>query len=391
MERQSSIFGGALLVAGTCIGGGMLALPVMTALGGFLPAVVMYFFIWAFTCGTGLLFVELSFSFDGEPNIISMAKNTLGRGGKIVAWVLYLFLFYGLTTAYVDGGGRLVMELFGSIPHPLAVAIFAFIFGAFVYIGTRTVEYINTVMMLGLGLSYVVFVIFGFSHVDMERLLYKDWFKSLLGISVMLTAFGFQSLVPSLCSHMRRQHNRIRMAIIIGSFIPFAMYVIWEWLILGIVPVYGKDGLFEAMKQGQTVVTPLKSIIDTPWIYSTSQFFAFFALVTSFLGVTLGFLDFLADGFSIKKTSRSKFWLCLLIYVPAIIIAVSGARVFLSALQYAGAYGVAILLGLLPITMVWVVRYNKNISSEYRFFGGKKTLMVMALFFVIVILIETFT
>jgi tyrosine-specific transport protein len=387
MERKSSILGGALLVAGTTIGGGMLALPVITALGGFLPAVIIYFFIWAFMCCTGLLFVELSLSFNGEPNIVSMAKNTLGRYGKILAWVLYLFLFYGLTTAYVAGGGELVQEVFVGLPQTLSVILFSFGFGSFVYIGTRAVERVNTVMMIGLGISYLVFVVFGFAHVDTERLLYRNWGQSLVGVSVILTSFGFQGFVPSLCAHMKRQAHRIKLAIIIGSAVPFLVYIVWEGLILGVVPLHGAGGLADAMEQGNSVVTPLKAIIDSPWIHTTSEFFAFFALTTSFLGVTLGLLDFLADGFSIKKTWRSKFSLCLLIYVPASILAISGTRVFLVALKYAGAYGVAVLLVLLPIAMTWVARYNKKIESEYRFWGGKKTLAIMAVFAVIIILI----
>ena len=39
---SNRIVGGTLLVAGTSIGAGMLALPVVTALGGFFPAFFIY-------------------------------------------------------------------------------------------------------------------------------------------------------------------------------------------------------------------------------------------------------------------------------------------------------------------------------------------------------------
>jgi tyrosine-specific transport protein len=42
------LVGGTLLVAGTSIGVGMLALPVATAAGGFLPSLMIYFLCWFF-------------------------------------------------------------------------------------------------------------------------------------------------------------------------------------------------------------------------------------------------------------------------------------------------------------------------------------------------------
>src|ERR1700722_18229331 len=111
-SKGGSILGGGLIVAGTAIGGGMLALPVLTAPGGFLPAVIIYILCWLFMTATGLLLVEVLLWSKTEVNIVSMAKMTLGLPGKIVAWVLYLFLFYSLTVAYLSGGGALVGDVF---------------------------------------------------------------------------------------------------------------------------------------------------------------------------------------------------------------------------------------------------------------------------------------
>jgi len=111
-ERKGHVLGGTLIIAGTSIGGGVLALPILTALGGFLPAVLIYFLCWLFMAGTGLLFMEIFLWSDKEINLVSMAKMTLGRGGQIISWVLYIFLFYSLTVAYIAGGGGLVGDVF---------------------------------------------------------------------------------------------------------------------------------------------------------------------------------------------------------------------------------------------------------------------------------------
>jgi tyrosine-specific transport protein len=50
-----NLFGGMLLVAGCCIGAGMLALPVLTGLSGFDPSLLVLIAAWAFLTFTAFL------------------------------------------------------------------------------------------------------------------------------------------------------------------------------------------------------------------------------------------------------------------------------------------------------------------------------------------------
>lgn len=47
---------GTLLIAGTTIGGGVLALPVVTGIAGYVPSLLIYLICWMFMATTGLLF-----------------------------------------------------------------------------------------------------------------------------------------------------------------------------------------------------------------------------------------------------------------------------------------------------------------------------------------------
>jgi len=62
---------------------------------------------------------------------------------------------------------------------------------------------------------------------------------------------------------MNRDGAKARQAILIGSSMPFIAYIIWQGLILGIIPVKGPHGLEEALKMGQDAVQPLKYFIDS--------------------------------------------------------------------------------------------------------------------------------
>lgn len=386
MKLHGTVIGGILLIAGTSIGGGMLALPVLTGQVGFFPSLTVYLACWLFMALTGLLFLEISLWMEPDANIITMAERTLGGAGKAVVWGLYLFLFYCLTLAYIVGIGNLIVEVMAgsfSLKEWQGEILLLLIFGPFVYAGARVVGQFNFILLIGLAISYVMFVVLGASHVRSELLFSTNWQKLWTALPITFTAFAYQGIIPTLVTYMHRDAKKIRLAIIVGSFLPFIAYTVWQWLILGIVPVDGPRGLNEALKQGLNAVQPLKNILNISSIYVVGQYFAFFALVTSFLGVSLGLMDFLADGLKVKKTPKGKLALCALVFIPPTLFAFTHPHVFLIALDYAGGFGCALLLGLMPVLMVWSGRYKMGLKGEYTVAGGRGILVGLILFVLI--------
>lgn len=389
-EKKGNLLGGTLLIAGTSIGGGILGLPVLTGVAGFIPSLVIFFLCWLFMVSTGLLFLEVSQWVKRDSNIISMTERILGKSGKAAAWLLYLFLFYCLMVAYLVGCGNLIVEFSNkNLPDWSGSIIFALFFSPLILIPTVMAGRLNTFLVAGLALTYFLFVFLGFHYVKIDLLTASDWSKSSLVLPIAFISFAYQGTIPTLISYMHYDTKSIRKAIIYGSFIPFIAYIIWEWLILGIVPLNGPGGLMEALKNGDNAVTPLKNFINHSAIYDIGQAFAFFALVTSFLGVSLGLRDFLADGLEIKKDFKGKCFLALLVCTIPLIIAVSYPHIFLTALDYAGGFGSAFLLGLLPIVMVWKGRYQLGLAGEEQIPGGRFVLMLLGIFVCLEIILET--
>lgn len=368
------------------MGGGMLALPVLTSPGGFVPSIFLYVACWLFMTLTGLLFLELSLQMEDGVNFVTMAERTLGKGGKAFAWGLYLFLFYCLMVAYIVGCGDILSAIF-PIPRWFGPLAFTMIFSPFVYFGTELISKLNYLFMGIFFLLYAVFVVIGLPYVDIQNLERQDWGLSLLALPVAFVAFAYQGIIPTLSTYLHHDKRKIAASIWIGTFIPFLMYILWQWLILGIIPFEGYGGLKEALLHGHNAVAPLKNALNNSYIYHLGQYFAFFALMTSFLGVALGLKDFLADGLNIKKTPKGKIMLLGTIIIPPLVIAVIYPDIFLKALDIAGGYGSALLLGLLPILMVAKWRYD-NPQSMRIVPGGYLLLAVMALFVLFEVAIE---
>lgn len=384
------MLGGIFLVAGTAIGGGMLALPVLTANGGFWPTTFFYLLCWFFMASTGHLLMEITLWMKKGANIVSMADKTLGSIGKVAAWLLYLFLFYSLTTAYIGGGSNLIGYAYESINKSSGALLFVLLFAPFVVLGTQTVDKINIVFVWGLLISFVFFLVMGLPHIDallLKRASFPAAFKAL---PLLFTSFAFQGVVPTLTHYFGRDAKRTATAIWVGSFIPLVTYVVWEALILGVIPL---TGLEMAESIGETAVYPLKDFLASPSLYFVGKLFAFFAIVTSFFGVTLGLMDFLSDGLNIANNRKNRLYLALLVFVPPLFFALFNPCLFLNALRYGGGLGSALLLGLLPILMVWRGRYSLGYQSKKQehlpLFGGK--LLLIALFaFILVELVATF-
>ncbi len=382
--------GGSLLVGGTAIGAGMLALPIVTAQGGFFPSIFIYLICYIFSTCTGLLFLEITLVMPKQANMVSMASHFLGRIGKIGAWILYLFLFYCLSIAYVSGGGHFVASaLEGAISPVIGQILFVLIFGACVYLGTRVVDWVNGFLMLGLVGSYFLFIYLGFSNVNLTYLKRHHLTASIMGLPVIFTSFSYQGVIPSLTTYLERNAKMVRFSILLGAAIPFIAYIIWQFLILGIVPLEGPNGLLNAQEKGLTAIDPLRHLLFSSSIFKIGQFFGAFALTTSFLGVTLGLLDFLSDGLKIAKIGWKKGALSLLVFVPPICIASLNPNIFIKALGYAGGVGCALLLGLMPILMVWRARYFEKSSLHCRqLLGGRVVLTLLAAFVIFELGIE---
>lgn len=393
--HRGNVLSAMFLVAGTCIGGGMLALPVATGVSGFLPSIAIMLVCCFAMTATALLLLEVSLWMGEGAHLITMTSRILGVPGKIVSWSLYLFICYASLVAYTAAGGGQIALAFRdyfsmAIPHHIGALIFITVFSAVVYMGSRFIGRINTILFIAMIAAYLGLVGMGIPEVKGDLLTHKKWSGSLLAVPLLLTAFSFQTMVPSLTPYLKRNASAMRWSVIGGTFIAFLIYAVWQWMILGIVPVEGPNGLAEALAQGEPATQFLREHVTGKWISVVAEYFAFFAIVTSFLGIALGLFDFLADGLNISKKGFGKIFLALLIMIPTIIFATQYERVFVVALETSGGFGDSVLNGLIPVTMVWMGRYVLKLGSEsdFRLPGGRVMLVALFAFFLFTLILE---
>jgi tyrosine-specific transport protein len=372
--RRESSFGMVMLVTGCCIGAGMIGLPVLSAVSGYLPSSIAMFVSYVFTTGTGLLLLEASLWFDHKVNLLSIAQFALGKWGKIVTGGLFLSLFYAIFVAYLDAGGHLFSQILSAIlrvPVSKNIGMFtsAISVSLIIYKGLRGVDWINRILMIGLLFSYVLLMALGLPHVKLENLENVNWGASLATLPILFICFGYQNLVPSLAFYMQKNVRKLRTAIIVGNMIPLLFYLLWNFTILGML----SDPEI-ACKSSIIVTELLNSANKSGSILYWVNAFSFFALFTSFITIAVSFVDFIRDAFQKKP---HELVLHTLVLLPPLAICLSYPRLFLQALDFAGGFLDVLLFGILPVFIVWSGRYFKGAQGPYQVAGGKGFLIVL--------------
>lgn len=368
---------GTLLIAGTTIGAGMLGIPLVTAKAGFLPAMGITVAVWLFMLATGFLYLEATLWMQEGANVLSMSRRFLGKSGKWLAGAVYLFLYYCLMVAYFAAGAPIFLSFLGLDPSVWGYLLYGVVFGGIVVFGLRVIDRVNYILMIALLLSYVALVGVGVPQIAGERLVSQDWSKVVFAAPILFSAFGYHNVIPSLTNYFNRNVSILRGAIFWGTFIPLVIYLVWQWLIIGVVPISAID---EALAAGKPATAALQSLVGSRWVQTFGQFFAFFAIITSMLGVAFSMVDFIADGAGKKAEKRSiRIPLCLAVFIPPFIFSIIDPGIFVTAIGFAGGFGEAFLNGLLPVALVWVGRYHRKLGEKEQLPGEKP--MLATLFF----------
>ena len=383
---SSKLIGGVLLIVGTSIGGGMLALPVATAAAGITNAVISLIFCWLVMTIGALLLLEVNLRLPAGSNMVSMAKSTLGLPGQVIAWISYLLLLYTLLSAYISGGSDVFNDLLHKahceLPGWLTSILFTLLFSLIIYSGIRAVDYANRALMFGkLGIySLLVFIIS--PYVKLKTLSGGSLDAMTGHLMILVASFGFASIVPSLRDYFEDDITSLRKVIVFGSFIPLICYIVWEIVIMGVVPKEGHGGLLELMNSDHAtsgLTDALSHAVQSQWITGFFSFFTSICMITAFLGVSLGLFDFLADGLSLKKTGSQGKCILALTFLPPLAVVLINPGIYLSAFSYAGVCCVMLLL-LLPVLMAGLGRRaDIHKKSMILIPGGNIVLLVMGI------------
>ena len=378
--------GSTLLVAGTMIGAGMLAMPLTSAGIGFGFTLVLLLGLWALLTFSALLFVELYQTAESDAGIGTLAEQYFGKTGRIIATAVLIIFLYALIAAYISGGGSLLKDLLPeSFGDKVSILLFTVIFGSFIVIGTHSVDKINRVLFFVMLAAFAVVLSLMLPEIKFDNLMATPIDNALIisASPVFFTAFGFHGSIPSLNKYLDGNVKALRISILVGSAITLCAYILWQMSTHGLLT---QNEFLQILKEDATLnglVKATLAITGSNMIAGAVKLFSTLALVTSFLGVGLGLLECIED--LLKRSfniSAGRISLGLMTFIPPLVFALFYPEGFILALGYAGQM-FAFYAVVLPVSLVWKAR-RTHTNLPYKVWGGNMTLIIVLVLGVII-------
>ncbi|MGF1672191.1 MAG: amino acid permease, partial [Rivularia sp. (in: cyanobacteria)] len=344
IHKSGSVVGSTLLIAGTTVGAGILALPTVTLPSGVLPSTALLIGVWLYTVLSALLIAEVSLNgmrFNGRASngLLAMVESSLGTIGTRIAGGAYLFLHYALLIAYVSQGGEILISAVEKIwdlhhiPAWIGSTGFALIFGSILYLGKdRFIERLNSFFVAIVIASFIGLLLLGATQIHPTSLLSQDWSALPPALSVMLVALFFHNIIPVVATQLEGDARKIRQSIVVGSAIPLVMFVLWNAVILGSVTpamlqnISGDSGIFDPLQI-------LRAGDAGQWLGILITVFSEFAIATSFIGFFYGLRDLFQDMNLFADTPNVSLPLISLILFPPMGFSAINPNIFFTALD----------------------------------------------------------
>lgn len=391
-SAKPSLLGGSMIIAGTAIGAGMLANPTATSGVWFLGSVAVLLYVWLAMCLSGLLLLEASTHFPLGASFHTMVSRLLGRRWNLISGFTIAFVLYSLTYAYIYVGGGLTQQslalLHIEVPRPAAASVFLLLLAACVSYSTHWVGRASTVLI---GAMLVVFLLAttGLISEAKSSVLFNQegelwyWRYAWLALPVCLASFGFHGNVPGLRQYYQGQTRPVALSIIIGSVLALVVYFLWQLAIQGnlprsqFAPVIAADGDVTAL------LGALSQHLNTAGLRQLLESFAFMAIISSFLGVTLGLFDYIRDLFGFSNQLKGRLATACITFVPPWLAYLFMPTGFVKVMGYVGLMA-AVWAVLVPVMLVFKSR-QRFANQGFRVSGGNLTLAFVGLFALLVL------
>jgi tyrosine-specific transport protein len=370
-ETMSSKQIGAIsLVAGTCIGSGMIALPLVLAKFGILPSIILMLVTWFFMYYTSLINLELNLQAGEGLPLGLLGRRFSGPLAELLGTGSLKLLSYALMAVFISGGSSIAEEYlsskmgWNSSPQML-LACYSLVVAALLLLPIKILDYLNRILFIAL-MGVILFLLIAlmasieWSHLPWYGENYRDASHWADAIPVVFTSFGFQVIFHTMTNYCHKDASVLKKAFLWGSFIPALVYIAWTCSILGVIFTEA-PAFYVAMSQGSVEVGELIATLGSIAKWESMQLFIWaissLAIATSVLGVGVGLCDTIDGMLSNRVTNPyvRKVLAAGLAVLPPFMAVSLVPNAFIAVLGFAGMI-LAFIAILLPLYLFWQLK-----------------------------------
>lgn len=365
-------WGASLIVAGICIGSGMLALPMVLSKIGLLPSLFLMIVTWALMYYTALVSLELNLQAGQGLSLGALGKHFSGPKAAFLGNTSLKVLSYALLAVFLDGGASVLNKVVSSgesssfswFSQTLSFNVFhlyAALSFCFFLLPIRWLDYINRLLFLGL-VGIIGILIVGLSlQCDWQNLpLIGSKLGSLSAwchvIPVVFASFGFHVIFHTLTDYCHKDAVLLKKAFFWGSLIPALVYGLWTMGVLGATyqtaPEFYNKMVYSGAQVGDLVAV-LSRQASGDLAQKMVGWLSTLAILTSVLGVGKGLCDTWQNLLknTLTHSLLRRFVSAILTILPAYGVALLVPNAFITVLGFAGFILVFIAI-LLPLFLL---------------------------------------
>ena len=379
--KTPSLFGGAMIIAGTVIGAGMLANPTATSGVWFTGSLIVLLYTWFSMLSSGLMILEVNTHYPHGASFDTMVKDLLGPTWNVINGVAVAFVLYLLTYAYIFVGGDLTAKGLGGalgVKIPLTVGQLSFflIFATCVWASARLVDRFTSILIGGMVLTFIWATGGLIAEAKLPVLFDTQapsgtpyWIYISAALPVCLASFGFHGNVSSLLKYFKGDAPKVAKSLWAGTLIALVIYVLWQIAIQGNLPRNEFAPVIAADGQVSVLIETLSKFVQTGSMAAILSFFSYMAIATSFLGVTLGLFDYIADIFKWDDGFAGRTKTAAVTFLPPLVSCLLFPTGFVTAIGYVGLVATVWTCSL-PSLLLLRSRQKFGKGKNYTVYGG---------------------
>jgi tyrosine-specific transport protein len=344
-KKPVSVGDAVFMITGMTIGAGILGIPYVVAQVGLKIGLLYIFILGVVMLSLNLMLGEIAVRTQDSLQIAGLVGKYLGRWPKYFMNVLVIFGSFGALLAYIAGEGQALTALFGGNPLVWSV-IFWSIGSVMVWRGLQTIkvaEKILSIIVMSIILGVSLYILKDFHAAYWA---YTDVSKIFLPYGVILFALNGMPAIIEAHALLPKDNKSFKKALIIGSLIPIAIYILFALAVVGATGVQTSE--IATIGLGQKFGTV---------ILVFSNIFAILAMSAGFIG----------SGIALKQSfvwdSKINRFLAefLVIGVP-IVLFILGIRQFITILSIAGGAVIGVEAMLL-VFVCWQARKKGDATN----------------------------
>lgn len=357
---MKELINASLLISGTAIGAGLLALPLMSVnLGLEISSAVIIFMIFI-AYQSSMMALDLNQLTDKPDSIVEMSRKLSGKGACMISLLSFYMLSISLLTAYFAGITDSI-RIFCSVKSNLLIVPFCGL-GLFIILCLKSDVFsrLNSILVVILLAAITISLIKIHSSQEVQFPQVSCNASEIFAfLPIIFTSFGVQNICPYIYDYLNKDRKKINLAFLLGIIISAIVYIIWISFVFE--NVLSRDIVFFEKLQNHRVsagelVKFLCESSDSSFIDITFKILSLFAMITSAIGIGLGLLKSIQE----TITPSRKLAGAIICIIPMIIVMIT-PNTFISVLSFGG-----IIATVFVIFMPYYLLYKNGKLTEIK-------------------------